>query len=70
MKSHKLLEHTDLHWLAEILETTVGWLNTTSEHIQFGLQFKNIWDGYKTPEGTPSTPGSQVVLQLQPLLQV
>jgi len=51
-------EHTDLRWLAEILETTVGRLNTTGERIQFGLQFKNIWDGYKTPKGTPSTPGS------------
>jgi len=53
--SHK---HTDLCWLAEILETTFSWLNTTGEHIQFGLQFKNIWDGYKTPKGTPPTPGS------------
>jgi len=53
--SHK---HIDLHWLAKMLETTIGWLNTTGKHIQFGLQFKNIWDGYKTPKGTPPTPGS------------
>ena len=51
-------EHTDLHWLTEILENTVGRLNTTGEHIQYGLQFKNIWDGYKTPKGTAPTPGS------------
>jgi len=44
--------------LAEILENTVGQLNTTGEHIQYGLQFKNIWDGYKTPKGTSPTPGS------------
>ena len=56
--SHK---HTDLRWLAEVLENIVGQMNTTGKHIQFGLQFKNIWDGYKTPKGTPPTLGSATV---------
>jgi len=48
--SHK---PTDLHYLMKFLETLVWRLNPAGPLIAFGLQFKNIWDGYKTPKAIP-----------------
>ncbi len=46
-------EHMDLRGLTEFLEKLVRRLNPEGPPIAFGLQFKNIWDGYKTPKATP-----------------
>jgi len=47
-------EHTNLCHLMEFLEKLVHRLNPDGPPIAFGLQFKNICDGYKTPKATPS----------------
>ena len=46
-------EHTDLRRLTELLESILHHLNPDGPPIALGFQFKNIWDGSKTPKATP-----------------
>ncbi len=46
--SHK---HTNLPCLANSLEGILCCLKLNGPTITLGFQFKNIWDGYKTPQG-------------------
>jgi len=45
-------EHTDLYHLKELLELLLLRLNPNGPPIVLGFQFKNIWDGSKTPKAT------------------
>ena len=47
-------EHTDLRRLKELLELLLLRLNPNGPPIVLGFQFKNIWDGSKTPKAPPS----------------
>jgi len=48
-----LHKHTDLHHLTELLEGLLHWINPNDPPIALGFQFKNIWDGSKTPKAIP-----------------
>ncbi len=48
-----LHKHTDLHCLTELLECLLHWINPNDPPIALGFQFKNIWDGSKTPKAIP-----------------
>jgi len=61
-------EHTNLPCLTEILEGILCHLNPTGPTIALGFQFKNIWDGYKTPK-TPIPPASSLTTTPLPSTQ-
>jgi len=51
-------EHTDLRRLKESLESIILQLHPKDPPIVLGFQFKNIWDGSKTPKAAfPPTAG-------------